>query len=189
MGGTDERRGRLDGELLALARRHPRETWATRADLGDVARFWLQRHAMFRHLDEIIRQGVEGALADRTEAAAFRPWLARHLGFALGQLEEHHAVEDHHYFPAFRRAEPRLASGFELLDRDHGAIHAAIADLATRAGAVLNAEPVAFRTVLGRLRDAHAGHARTLLRHLDDEEDLVIPLLLERGEHAVLGGG
>jgi hypothetical protein len=189
MDGTDERHGRLDGELLALARRHPRETWATRVDLGELARFWLQRHAMFRHLDEVIREGVDDALSDQTQAAAFRPWLARHLGFALGQLEEHHAVEDHHYFPAFRQAEPRLAPGFELLDRDHGAIHAAIAGLAAHAEAVLNAGPAAFRTALGRLRDAHTEHARALLHHLDDEEDLVIPLLLERGEHALLGGG
>ncbi len=29
---------------------------------------------------------------------------------------------------------------------------------------------------------------RTLLRHLDDEEDLVVPLLLERGEELLTGG-
>ena len=30
---------------------------------------------------------------------------------------------------------------------------------------------------------------RELRRQLDDEEDLVIPLVLERGEHAIAGGG
>ena len=39
-----------------------RATWASHANLGELARFWLQRHEMFRHLDEVIRSGVEGAL-------------------------------------------------------------------------------------------------------------------------------
>jgi hypothetical protein len=36
--------------------------------------------------------------------------------------------------------------------------------------------------------NAHVGLGRDLLRHLDDAADLVIPLLLERGEHAFTGG-
>ena len=73
---------------------------------------------MFRHLDEVIRSGVEKALEQGIEAAAFKPWLSRHLGSSLWQLEQHHQVEDHHYFPLFRRVEPRLAPGFELLESD-----------------------------------------------------------------------
>ena len=45
-----------------------------------------------------------------------------------------------------------------------------------------------FRAELARFRDAEVDLGRALLRHLDDEEDLVVPLLLERGE-AVLTGG
>jgi hypothetical protein len=95
-------------------RRYPRETWAGHANLGELARFWLQRHELFRQLDEVIRSGVETALEEGVDAAAFKPWLSRHLGWSLWQLEQHHQVEDHHYFPLFRRAEPRLAPGFEL---------------------------------------------------------------------------
>ena len=60
-----------------------------------------------------------------------------------------------------------------------------------RANAVLTAEitdSARFRAELARFHDAHVGLGRDLLRHLDDEEDLVIPLLLERGEHAFTGG-
>jgi hypothetical protein len=91
----------------------------------------------------------------------------------------------------FRRAEPRLAAGFELLERDHEALHTAIGGMVLRANAVLTAEvtdSARFRADLARFHDAHVELGRDLLRHLDDEEDLVIPLLLERGEHALTGG-
>ena len=96
-----------------------------------------------------------------------------------------------HYFPVFRRAEPRLAAGFALLERDHCALHTAIGSIVERANVVLTAESTGgaqFRADLARFRDAHVALGRDLLRHLDDEEDLVIPLLLERGAHAFTGG-
>jgi hypothetical protein len=143
----------------------------------------------FRHLDEVIRSGVELALEQGIEAAAFKPWLNRRLGWAIWQLEQHHQVEDHHYFPLFRRAAPRLAPGFELLEGDHAALHTAIGGVIERATAVLASEaagPDQFRADLARLRDTQIGLGRALIRHLDDEEDLVIPLLLERGEQLLM---
>lgn len=181
----------LSDEFRMLTRRHPRETWASHANLGELARFWLDRHEMFRRLDEIIRSGTEAALEQRIEPSACKPWLSGRLRWLLWQLEEHHQVEDYHYFPVFRRAEPRLAAGFELLERDHAALHAAIGGIVERANAVLaQGTPGhdAFRAGLARFRDAHVDLGGTLLRHLDDEEDLVIPLLLERGEQLLIGG-
>jgi hemerythrin-like domain-containing protein len=146
---------------------------------------------MFRRLDEILRTGSEAALAEALGAAELKPWLARHLQTFLWQLEEHHQVEDVHYFPVFRRVEPRLAAGFELLERDHGALHTALGGLVEVANRVLahdGVEPSQFGAELARFRDAQAELGRALARHLDDEEDLVVPLLLERGE-AVLHDG
>jgi hypothetical protein len=185
------RRTALGDELLVLARRHPRETWTTHANLGETARFWLRRHALFRNLDEIIRGGAEATLDQRTEAAQFKPWLARHLRSYLWQLEEHHHVEDHHYFPVFRRVEPRLSAGFELLERDHDALHTAVGGIVERANVVLahqDPDGAAFRSDLARFREAHVDLGRELSRHLDDEEDLVIPLILEHGERSLICG-
>jgi hypothetical protein len=89
----------------------------------------------------------------------------------------------------FRRVEPRLAPGFGLLEGDHGALHTAIGGVIERATAVLASEapgPGAFRSDLARFRDAQVDLGRALIRHLHDEEDLVIPLLLERGEQFVI---
>ncbi len=108
---------RLDDSLLFLARQHPRP-WENNPALGDLARFWLQRHDFFRRLDGLIRDTTDAAVAGQIDPDRFNPWAPRHLQLFLGSLEEHHAIEDHNYFPLFRRAEARLARGFDILDRD-----------------------------------------------------------------------
>lgn len=100
-------------------------------------------------------EGVEKlktAHPELAEAADFKPWLVQHLRWSLGGLE-HHQVEDLHYFPVFRRAEPRLAAGFALLERDHCALHTAIGSIVERANVVLTAESTGgaqFRADLAR---------------------------------------
>lgn len=172
----------LDEKLRFLLQRHPRAGWAGRADLGALARFWLQRHQGFRELDAVLRSGCQAALDERHDAAGLRSWLGRQLQLLLWQLEEHHQVEDQHYFPVFRRLEPRLEPGFELLEGDHVALHEALTVIAQCANAVTTAgdgDDAAFRGHLERYLDAHRELGQGLLRHLDDEEDLVIPLLFE----------
>lgn len=181
--GVDPRR--LDDTLLALARKHPREGWPENPGLGQTARFWLDRHGAFRELDRAVREGTDRAVIERVGADAFKPWLARTLNLYLGELEGHHHVEDHHYFPVFRRAEPELGRGFDLLDADHEALHEAIGRIVAAANRVLGTstgDPLAFHGEMERFRETYSGLGRTLLLHLDDEEDLIIPLLIERGE-------
>jgi hypothetical protein len=79
--------------------------------------------------------------------------------------------------------------GFELLEGDHDSLHTAIGGLVERATAVLGSEapsPEAFRSDLARFHDAQIALGRALIRHLHDEEDLVIPLLLERREQSLI---
>jgi hypothetical protein len=81
--------------------------------------------------------------------------------------------------------------GFELLEGDHDSLHTAIGGLVERATAVLASETPGFdtfRSDLAHFRDGQIDLGRALIRHLHDEEDLVIPLLLERGEQFVISG-
>lgn len=83
-----------------------------------------------------------------------------------------------------------MQRAFELLERDHGALHEALSGIVRRANPVLaSGDDAAFRTALERYLDAHRKLGEGLLRHLDDEEDLVIPLLIEHGEGSLPGGG
>jgi len=182
---------RRDGwpdELRALRKHYPREQWETHANLGEMARFWLSRHAMFRELADAIERIAGDFRAGTLPAAEFPRLLVPRLQFLLSQLDLHHQIEDLHYFPIFRAAEARLARGFDVLEQDHHAIHADMARTAETANALLRAlSGEAAR--LARRGDDYAAASGALLngliRHLDDEEDLIVPLILDRGEAAL----
>ena len=174
-------------DLRVLLERFPREQWQAHANLGEMARFWLSRHAMFRELSAMI-----DTIETRFRVGALMPadllrQLMPHLQFLLSQLAVHHQIEDHHYFPIFRAADTRLARGFDVLEGDHHAIHGDMGRTAETANALLRAlagngglkrRSVAYVTASGALR-------KGLIRHLDDEEDLIVPLILDRGEQAL----
>jgi len=190
----DQRTG-WPADLSLLLDRHPRPTWQRHPNLGALCRFWLERHQMFRELAAALTRGAVELREGRLEAGQFQPWFTPRMGFFLEQLHHHHLIEDHNYFPAFMAAEPRLARGFEVLEGDHATIHQAILDLADASNGLLEAlrQPAADRPATDRptvdVPGASARLATTLPafltrlgRHLDDEEDLIIPLILERGE-------
>ena len=131
------RRSGWPEDLRVLVARFPREQWQGHANLGEMARFWLSRHAMFRELAATIQavetQFREGALSP----AEFPRHLVPRLQFLLSQLNVHHQIEDLHYFPIFRAAEARLARGFDVLEGDHHAIHADMENTANTANALL----------------------------------------------------
>ncbi len=175
----------LPAELRFLLERYPREVWPAHANLGAVARFWLQRHAMFREFGGMLAGGLAAFLERGLPPAELQAWLAPRLRFFLSQLHEHHQVEDQHYFPVFRAAEPRLARGFALLESDHETIHHAlglVAGTASELLAGLQGAADAQRPAAERYAAASGALVRQLARHLDDEEDLIIPLILDRGE-------
>ena len=198
---TIESPSTADTETLALARRSgwpeslrvllarfPREQWQGHANLGEMARFWLSRHAMFRELASMI-SGVEARFREGAlPAAEFPRQLVPRLQFLLSQLEVHHQIEDLHYFPIFRAADTRLARGFDVLEGDHHAIHADMAATVETTNALLHALS-GHSDTLARCSEAYAQASgallRGLIRHLDDEEDLIVPLILERGEAAL----
>lgn len=179
----DQRQG-LPAELLFLLLRHPRDAWSG-GRLGVTAQFWLERHAAFRQLGEALQQRADAFLGQASEAEDFRDWFAPRLQMLLSELQGHHQIEDLHYFPAFRAAEPKLVPGFEILDRDHKTLHNSLVETAEAANALLQALARDPQAAAGPAEDYAATSRRLLtrmLRHLDDEEDLVIPLLIARGE-------
>jgi hypothetical protein len=180
-------RSGLPGELLALLRKFPRDQWANDARLHGLAEGWLQRHNLFRELSGLIGGTTTDLREGRTSPATFLPLFQRRMGLLLGELDMHHRAEDEHYFPSFAAAAPKLQKGFDILDNDHGVIHDAIDNLATASreliaalsGEVSGRDGEVLR-VAERVAGEIAGFDRTLLRHLEDEEDLIIPLILER---------
>src|SRR5258707_1590824 len=153
-------------DLRLLLDRYPREVWEGHANLGAMAQFWLQRHAMFREIAAALEHAT-AAFRDGTAAAQdLRAWFPSRLQFFLQQLNAHHQIEDLHFFPVFQAAEARLAQGFDVLEADHGAIHGSIVQAVETANAFLRAatnDADALRTA----GDAYSGASDRRIRQLN----------------------
>lgn len=178
----------LPPDLRVLLDLYPREVWPGHANLGAMARFWLQRHDMFRRLGGALQAATSQMRAEEIAPGRFRAWFQPRLQFYLSELNAHHHVEDLHYFPLIREADLRLSRGFEVLERDHETIHANLVAAAESGTAFLQADE-ADRDRLRATAEAYAETSDALLalltRHLEDEEDLIVPLILDRGEEAL----
>jgi iron-sulfur cluster repair protein YtfE (RIC family) len=182
------RRSGWPEDLRVLLARFPREQWEGHANLGEMARFWLSRHAMFRELAAMIEEIAAKFRAGALPAAEFPRQLVPRLQFLLSQLNVHHQIEDLHYFPIFRAADARLKRGFDVLEGDHHAIHADMGRTAETANSLMRAlsgNTDALKHCGDDYAQASATLIKGLIRHLDDEEDLIVPLILDRGEEAL----
>lgn len=183
-----EARAGLPEDLRWLAEKYPREEWLAHDNVHGMASMWLQRHDMFRELGGMLSAGIGDYREERLDARGFAGLFAPRLNFFLGNLDGHHNVEDHHYFPVFANAEKRLKRGFDILDADHHLIHEALERNADTANAFLRALAETEdkqRFAADAYADENARLVAMLTRHLADEEDLIIPLILDRGDHAL----
>ena len=168
----------LPPALRVLVEELPRAGWEAHPNFRPLAEFWMERHIAFRRLLAMLTQQAEARLDDRIDGAALSAQVARLGGALVGGLEEHHTVEDHHYFPMMTRMEPRVARGFAMLDADHDALHGWLATLTNSAEAAMRAQD---SDTVGRLHTDLGRFAPLLDRHLTDEEDLVVPVILKTG--------
>lgn len=177
-----ERREGLPEALRVLLAQYPRAHWQGHPRFGGLTQFWLERHLGFRELHAALVAEVQGHLDRNTdpERHAGRLWR---LGSTLIEgLEGHHQIEDAHYFPHLAALEPRLARGFALLDADHHALDAHLGALTKAANAHLGAVRAGdTRATAGALLAQIEGFGGFLERHLLDEEDLVVPVILHHG--------
>jgi hypothetical protein len=190
--------GSWPAELKFLLERHPRATWPSARSAS--AAFWLDVHERLRRDCAGLREAGDDYLRSRHTAAQLAAVAAPRLRGLIAAMQGHHQIEDHEYFPAFRRAEPRLARGFDLLEAEHGAL---LSDVDIALLALTELRAAEGRDARGRATQGAVAGTKTpdaelaarryvtaadalctrLVRHLGDEEDLVIPLLLARGDY------
>lgn len=174
------RRDGLPKALYALRAEYPRDSWQENPHFDGLVAFWLDRHLMFRRLCQTLRDDAEASVDGALDPERMQSRLSRFGGMLLQQLHGHHQIEDAHYFPKLVAYEAALARGFEILDRDHHAMDALLDQFARSANGLLqgHVEPGAF------LKQVN-GFEALLLRHLEDEEDLIVPILLKHGPQGI----
>ena len=172
-------RPRLPDDMRVGLVDFPRERWSE-PTLAEMARFWLNIHENFRRHHAHMGAIVDHWRGGHSDLAGLHNRLVPAIQQFLQHLDAHHNIESGQYFPIFRTLDPRIAHGVDLLDRDHDVVHAELDRLFqfTRAfhQAVQSNAPDAADHA-NRLGDIIAGMGPSLLRHLDDEEEIVIPLI------------
>lgn len=178
-----DRRAGLPEALRVLLAVYPRAHWQGHPRFGGLTQFWLDRHLGLRQVQAGLVAEVQGFIDGAADPArhARRIWRAGSL--LIEGLAGHHQIEDAHYFPHLAGLEPRLRAGFDLLDADHQALDGHLAALAGAANAHLGAlgQGGDARATAGALLAGLDGFAAMLERHLTDEEDLVVPVILHHG--------
>ena len=177
-------RGGLPDALRALVEKHPREGWRQHPEFGPLTDFWLQKHLGFRRAMASLQSDARAALDGGMGAEDYARRMSRLGGAFLQELHGHHSIEDMHYFPRMMPLVPSLERAFEILDADHHVLHEELEAFAEGANGVLRAvvEKKDWREPLGRFEQRLSGMERFLDRHLTDEEEVVVPVMLEVGE-------
>lgn len=166
----------LPEALKELLRDYPRSDWRQDRNFAGLVEFWLDRHMMFRRLCDTLRNDAEALVDGDMAPERMQGRLSRYGGLLVQQLHGHHQIEDLHYFPVLSRRESALERGFEILDRDHHALDDLLGRFTGSANAILQGggDP-------GRFRDELVAFEGFLSRHLEDEEDLIVPVILKHG--------
>ena len=179
----DQRTGWPD-ELCALLIEHPRATW--QQNMTPLAQFWIDKHDDFRKQCSILQTIADSFREQPDTFEDFANEVVSRTRLLLSLLHGHHHVEDFHYFPAFRAAEKRLGRGFDVLASDHELLHQNSMSVVETLHVIRSAlhEGGAGddrRRAADRYIEESGLLCRRIGRHLDDEEDLVIPLMLAHG--------
>ncbi|SMY06647.1 hemerythrin domain-containing protein [Flavimaricola marinus] len=173
----------LPDALRVLTEQWPRDEWEAHPNFEGLVRFWMERHMMFRKIMDLLQQDARSLIDGNMDSKDYAGRLSRFGGMFVNDLHGHHQIEDVHYFPKLSRSEPSVATGFEILDRDHHAIDAELERFVKGANGILQRldDAKVLRERAGCFEADLTDVAALLDRHLLDEEDLVVPVILKHG--------
>lgn len=171
----------LPTEMQSLLRKYPRDAWPENPNFARSIQNWMSAHTMFRQLGEISRTETELYLDKGRDADGYAERLSEYGNLLVRNLHGHHTWEDRKFFPELAAADRRFTDGLDMLESDHVTLDEILTRFTDQSNRVLKLlhldEPQAFEEAKG-LRDTAEGIQGFLARHLSDEEDLVVPILL-----------
>jgi len=164
----------------------PREKWNQDPRFSGEPAFWLEIHKGLLTASATLPKWVAAVLEEK-DPARLRAIAGQASGLA-GQLVHHahghHHIEDHHFFPVFLRMFPALEYPMDLLENDHKVL-AVVLDEMESANAELSAalrnggkDAGAILKAAENLHDASERLDRFFLRHIQDEEEICVPVML-----------
>ncbi len=177
----DMRTDGMPAEMQVLLNVYPRDTWEAHPGFKEKTQHWLGAHKMFRQLGQIIRVETEKYLDKSRDADQFATRLSYYGDMIVRNLHGHHGWEDHNYFPELAAADPRFETGLEILEKDHQELDVVLESFSKSANRVIQLAQLDEKQARDEAGDLH-GVAETieafLKRHLSDEEELAVPIIL-----------
>ncbi len=180
-GTFDIRTEEMPSEMRILLNEYPRDNWEAHPGFKEKTRHWLGAHQMFRQLAQITRKETERFLDKSRAAGDFAVQLSYYGDALVRNLRGHHSWEDHSYFPELSAADPRFEAGLEILEKDHEALDVVLnsfAKTANQAIKLVQLDKKQAREVAGNLHSVAETIEAFLQRHLSDEEELAVPIIL-----------
>ncbi|WP_085308135.1 hemerythrin domain-containing protein [Planktotalea arctica] len=175
------RQDEMPKEMRFLLDSYPRDSWDAHPGFKEKTKHWLGAHQMFRRVSERIRLDTEDLLNKDMALEDFAQRLSHYGGSLVGNLHGHHGWEDHSYFPELSAADPRFDAGLEMLERDHADLDKVLDDFTHTANRLIKLttlEPAQAYEETGHLHKTSETIEAFLKRHLSDEEELVVPIIL-----------
>jgi len=167
--------------MQVLLADYPRASWPGHPHFATSVQNWMGAHSMFRRLGEITRVETENYLSRDRSAEEFSARLSYYGNILTRNLHGHHTWEDRQFFPELRGADPRFSSGLETLEKDHETLDGTLDEFTRQANRVIklvDLDEAQARDEAGPMQETIARIEQILNRHLADEEDLVVPILL-----------
>ena len=171
----------MPADMRALLTDYPRDSWEAHPGFKDKTRHWLGAHQMFRHLGETLRTETEGYLEGSCAADEYAAQLSYYGNALVRNLHGHHRWEDSSYFPELSTADPRFDSGLVILEKDHEAMNIVLDEFTKAANRVIKLvqlDEKQAREDSSKLHSLTETIENFLKRHLNDEEELAIPIIL-----------
>ncbi len=171
----------MPAEMRILLAEYPRDSWQSHAGFKDKTIQWLAAHQMFKRLIFTVRTDTEDYLDGNKDAQQYASHLSYRGGALVNNLHGHHGWEDHSYFPELSAADSRFDAGLAILEADHATLHQILdnfTDVANRVIQLTQLDHARARDEAGRLHSISVTIETLLQRHLGDEEELAVPIIL-----------
>lgn len=167
--------------MRVLLKEYPRDGWDAHPGFKDKTRQWLSAHQMFRKLAKRVRDDTQNYLNKDLDIDDYADRLSHFGGALIANLHGHHGWEDRIYFPELSAADPRFDTGLDVLETDHANLDVVLEDFkrtANRAIKLSHLDAAQAYEEGGRMLGVTQTIEAFLERHLGDEEDLAVPIIL-----------
>lgn len=178
---TAQVRTGLPKDMQVLLRDYPRDAWPDHPNFARSIQNWMGAHDMFRNLSELNQKETELYLTKSRDPQEFAGRLSFYGDLLVRNLHGHHTWEDRDYFPELQAADPRFAHGLDMLEGDHLQMDEVLDGFTRQANRVvqlIQLDEAQAREEANILHDTCGDIRAFLSRHLEDEEDLIVPILL-----------